>query len=97
MKIIRDNHVNEFDKLIENTNEFIKRTDDNCENSNILLDDIKKLNDKVDKLKIRSKKGINKSKELLKSYEVNNNNPNTLIKELKTINKDDYLNKRGAG
>ena len=97
LKIIRDNHVNEFDKLIENTNEFIKRTDDNCENSNILLDDIKKLNDKVDKLKIRSKKGINKSKELLKSYEVSNDNVDILIKRLKAINKDDNSDKKGMG
>ena len=40
---------------------------------------------------------MNKSKELLKSYEVNNINANTLIKRLKTINKDDNLNKRSVG
>ena len=45
----------------------------------------------------KSKKGITKSNELLKSFEVNNNNVNTLIKKLKTINKDDNLNKRGVG
>ena len=48
-------------------------------------------------LKKKGKKGINKSKELLKSYEVNNNNANTLIKRSKTIIKDDNLNKRGVG
>ena len=48
-------------------------------------------------LKKRSKKGINKSKELLKSYEVNNNGANTIIKKFKKINKDDNLNKRGVG
>ena len=48
-------------------------------------------------LKKKSKKGITKSNELLKSFEVNNNNANTLIKKLKTINKDDNLNKRGVG
>ena len=48
-------------------------------------------------LKKKSKKGITKSNELLKSFEVNNNNVNTLIKKLKTINKDDNLNKRGVG
>ena len=48
-------------------------------------------------LKKKGKKGINKSKELLKSYEVNNNNANTLIKRSKTIIKDDHLNKRGVG
>ena len=47
-------------------------------------------------LKKKGKKGINKSKELLKSYEVNNNNANTLIKRSKTIIKDDNLNKRGV-
>ena len=51
----------------------------------------------VEKLKKTSKKGINKSKELLKSNEVINNNANTLIKRLKTINKDNDLNKRGVG
>ena len=76
---------------------LLKRTSDNCEKTDILLDDNKKLNTKVDKLKKRSKKSINKSKELLKSYEVNNNNANTLIKRLKTINKDNDLNKRGVG
>ena len=40
---------------------------------------------------------INLSKQLLKSYEVSNNNANTLIKRLKTINKDNDLNKRGVG
>ena len=48
-------------------------------------------------LKKKSKKGITKSNELLKSFEINNNNVNTLIKKLKTINKDDNLNKRGVG
>ena len=47
-------------------------------------------------LKKKSKKGITKSNELLKSFEVSNNNVNTLIKKLKTINKDDNLNKRGV-
>ena len=94
-KIVRE--TCEFNMLIGGTNELVKRTNYNCEKIDILLDDIKKLNDKVNKLKKRSKKGINKSKELLKSYEVNNNNANTLIKELKTTNKDDDLNKRGVG
>ena len=83
--------------LIKSTNELVKKANDNCEKTDILLDDNKKLNTKVDKLKKRSKKSINKSKELLKSYEVNNNNANTLIKRLKTINKDNDLNKRGVG
>ena len=87
----------EFNMLIESTNELVKRTNNNCEKTVILLDNIKKLNTKVDKLKKRSKKGINKSKELLKSYEINNDNANTLIKRLKTINKDGNLNKRGVG
>ena len=91
-KIITD--TCEINILIESTNELIKRTDDNCEKTDILLHDIKKLNDKVKK---KSKKGITKSNELLKSFEVNNNNANTLIKKLKTINKDDNLNKRGVG
>ena len=95
LKLIRK--TCEFNMLIEGTNEPVKRTNYNCEKIDILLDDIKKLNDKVNKLKKRSKKGINESKELLKSYEVNNNNANTLIKELKTINKDDDLSKRGVG
>ena len=94
-KIVRE--TCEFNMFKEGTDELVKRTNYNCEKIDILLDDIKKLNDKVNKLKKRSKKGINKSKELLKSYEVNNNNANTLIKELKTINKDDDLNKRGVG
>ena len=38
--------------LIEGTNELIKRTNDNCEKkNNVLLDDVKKLNYKVNKLK----------------------------------------------
>ena len=77
----------EINMLIESTNELIKRTNDNCEKkNNVLLDDVKKLNDKVNKLKKRSKKGINKSKELLKSYKVNDDIANTLIKRLKTMN-----------
>ena len=87
----------EFNTLQESTNELVKRTNDNCEKTDILLDDIKKLNTTVEKLKKTSKKGINKSKELLKSNEVINNNANTLIKRLKTINKDNDLNKRGVG
>ena len=73
----------EINMLIESTNELIKRTNDK---NNVLLDDVKKLNDKVNKLKKRSKKGINKSKELLKSYKVNDDIANTLIKRLKTMN-----------
>ena len=94
-KIIRD--TCEFNMLIESTNELIKRIDNNCENTDILLDDIKKLNDQVDKIKKRSKKGINKSKELLKSYKVNNDIADTLIERLKTINEYDDLNKKGVG
>ena len=44
-----------------------------------------------------SRKGINKSKELLKSYKVNNDIASTLIKRLKTINEYDDLNKKGVG
>ena len=88
----------EINMLIESTNELIKRTNDNCEKkNNVLLDDVKKLNDKVNKLKKRSKKGINKSKELLKSYKVNNDIANALIKRLKIINDYDDLNKKGVG
>ena len=94
-KIIRD--TCEFNMLIESTNELIKRIDNNCENTDILLDDIKKLNDQVDKIKKRSKKGINKSKELLKSYELNNDNANILIERLNIIKEDNNLNKKGVG
>ena len=65
--------------------------------NNVLLDDVKKLNDKVNKLKKRSKKGINKSKELLKSHKVNNDIADILIERLKTINEYDDLNKKGVG
>ena len=34
----------EFNTLQESTNELVKRTNDNCEKTDILLDDIKKLN-----------------------------------------------------
>ena len=44
-----------------------------------------------------SRKGINKSKELLKSYKVNNDIANTLIKRLKIINDYDDLNKKDVG
>ena len=72
--------------LIENTIDLIKRTNDNCENINITLNDIKKPNDRVDKLKKISEKGISKSKDILKSYEIINNNANILMKRLKLIN-----------
>ena len=94
---IENRETCEFNMFIESTNELVKRTNDNCEKIDILFDDMKKLNTKVDKLKKKSKKGINKSKELLKSYEVNNNNANTLNKRSKTIIKDDNLNKTGLG
>ena len=77
--------IYEFAILIENPNELIKTTDDNCENIDILLHDIKNLNDKFDKLGKRSKKGINKFKNLLKSYEVINDNANILIEKLQSI------------
>ena len=34
----------EFNTLKESTNELVKRTNDNCEKTDILLDDMKKLN-----------------------------------------------------
>ena len=47
----------EINMLIEGTNELIKRTNDNCEKkNNVLLDDVKKLNYKVNKLKKEVKK-----------------------------------------
>ena len=82
--------------LTESTNELVKSTNDNYEKNNVLLGDVKKPNDKVNKPKKRSKKGINKSKEVLKSYKVNNDIANTLIKRLKTINEYDDLNKKGV-
>ena len=82
-KIVRD--TCEFAILIENPHELIKTTDDNCESIDILLHDIKNLNDKFDKLGKRSKKGINKFKNFLKSYEVINDNANILIEKLQSI------------
>ena len=83
-KKIRDTY--DYDILIENTIDLIKRTDDNSENTDIAMNDIKKLNTKVNKLKKLSKKGISESKDILKSYEILNNNADTLINRLKSIN-----------
>ena len=83
-KKIRDTY--DYDILIENTIDLIKRTDDNSENTDIAMNDIKKLNTKVNKLKKVSKKGISESKDILKSYEILNNNADTLINRLKSIN-----------
>ena len=83
-KKIKDTY--DYDILIENTIDLIKRTDDNSENTDIAMNDIKKLNTKVNKLKKLSKKGISESKDILKSYEILNNNADTLINRLKSIN-----------
>ena len=45
---IRDTY--DYDMLIKNTIDLIKRTNDNCENIDIALNDIKNLNDRVNKL-----------------------------------------------
>ena len=45
---IRDTY--DYDMLIKNTIDLIKRTNDNCENIDIALNDIKKINDRVNKL-----------------------------------------------
>ena len=47
-KKIRDTY--DYDILIKNTIDLIKRTNDNCENIDIALNDIKNLNDRVNKL-----------------------------------------------
>ena len=62
---IRDTY--DYDMLIKNTIDLIKRTNDNCENIDIALNDIKKINDRVNKLKKISEKGISKSKDILKA------------------------------
>ena len=46
---------------------------------------------------LRSKKGVNKSKELLKSYELSNDNADILTERLKTIKKDDNHDKKRMG
>ena len=46
---------------------------------------------------LRSKKGVNKSKELLKSYELSNDNADILTERLKTIKKDDNHDKKRVG
>ena len=85
----------EINMLIESTNELIKRSN-NCEKTMYFQIMLKNLIRLIN-LKKRSKKGINKSKELLKSYKVNNDIASTLIKRLKTINEYDDLNKKGVG
>ena len=45
---IRDTY--DYDMLIKNTIDLIKRTNDNCENIDIALNDIKKINYRVNKL-----------------------------------------------
>ena len=62
---IRDTY--DYDMLIKNTIDLIKRTNDNCENIDIALNDIKKINDRVNKLKKISEKCISKSKDILKA------------------------------
>ena len=80
-KNIRDTY--DYDVLIENTIDPIKRTDDNTENIDIALSDIKKLNNKVNKLNKLCDKGISESEDILKSYKIINNNADTLINRRK--------------
>ena len=83
-KNIRDTY--DYDILIENTIDPIKRTDDNTENIDIALSDIKKLNNKVNKLNKLCDKGIRESEDILKSYKIINNNADTLINRRKSFN-----------
>ena len=81
MREDRDSGVLEYSFLIENTYKFIESAHDDCEKKHTLIDDIKKLNDKVNKLTKISKEGINNSKKLLKSYETRNDNTRLLIEK----------------
>ena len=83
-KNIRDTY--DYDVLIENTIDPIKRSDDNTENIDIALSDIKKLNNKVNKLNKLCDKGISESEDILKSYKIINNNADTLINRRKSFN-----------
>ena len=67
---------------------FSKRVNANLENTNMLLEEVKVLNDRVYMCRNNSKKYIQESKALLKEYAVNKDNANVLIERLRKIKKE---------
>ena len=80
-KVNIDKDVSDYAHLIEKAHMLNKRYDSNLKYKNILLEEGNVLIDRINTLKNKSKKRIEKSKAILKEYDVVNVNINVIIEK----------------